>query len=64
MFTGIVEAMGEVVALEKKKNLFTLSVRKPKGFTDLRIGDSVANDGACLTVTSLKDGLLHFALVI
>ncbi len=63
MFTGIIEAVAQVKAIEKRKNLFTLLVEKPKTFDDMGIGDSVANDGACLTVTLLKDGCLAFDLM-
>lgn len=29
----------------------------------MKIGDSIANDGACLTVTGIKDGCLYFDLM-
>ena len=63
MFTGIVETVSPVVSLLKKENLFALAVKRPKVFTDVHVGDSVANDGVCLTVTSLKGGCLHFDLM-
>jgi riboflavin synthase len=63
MFTGIVEATAKVKALQKRKNLFTLVIEKPKGFRDITIGDSIANDGVCLTVTSMKGGALSFDLM-
>lgn len=63
MFTGIVEAVGEVVELRKKENLYTLVLKKPRTFTDIHIGDSVANDGVCLTVTAIKKGCLCFDLM-
>ncbi|MBF0619703.1 MAG: riboflavin synthase [Candidatus Omnitrophica bacterium] len=63
MFTGIVETVSTVKALSKKQNLFTLAVEKPKAFTDIKIGDSIANDGACLTVTAIKGGCFYFDLM-
>jgi riboflavin synthase len=63
MFCGIVEATSTVRALSRKKNLFTLAIAKPKTFDDVKIGDSIANDGVCLTVTSLKDGCFSFDLM-
>ncbi len=63
MFTGIVETISCVKSLTKKENLFTLAVAKPKMFSDVGIGDSVANDGVCLTVTSLKGGCFFFDLM-
>jgi len=63
MFTGIVETTSKVVSLIKKENLFTLAVKRPKAFTDVRIGDSVANNGVCLTVTAIKNGCFFFDLM-
>lgn len=63
MFTGIVEITAQVRSLNKRRNLFTLEVEKPKIFSDIRIGDSIANDGACLTVTAMKGGALFFDLM-
>lgn len=63
MFTGIVESVSTVVALEKKENLFVLVVKKPADFNDIKVGDSIANDGVCLTVTAIKQGCFHFDLM-
>ena len=63
MFTGIVETTSPVLALEKKKNLFVLVVEKPADFNDIKVGDSMANDGVCLTVTAIKDGAFSFDLM-
>ena len=63
MFTGIVETTSQVQSLTKRQNLFVLSVKKPKMFHDVKVGDSVANDGVCLTVTSIKGGCFHFDLM-
>lgn len=55
MFTGIIEEVGSVTALREEGNgvVFTLSVRSVlKG---LELGESVAVDGVCLTVTSRSD---------
>ncbi|HWD07865.1 MAG TPA: riboflavin synthase [Actinomycetota bacterium] len=50
MFTGIVEAVGRVLARDG------LTVRIGCGFDGLAIGDSVAVSGTCLTVTAFGDG--------
>ncbi len=63
MFTGIVEITSRVQSLTKRQNLFVLSVIKPKMFNDVKVGDSVANDGVCLTVTAIKAGCFHFDLM-
>jgi riboflavin synthase len=49
MFTGIVEATGEVVSMETKPDGTRLRIRAPFA-TDLGEGQSISVDGACLTV--------------
>ena len=56
MFTGIVEELGEVVALERDGEPARLTVRGPEVTQDARRGDSIAINGVCLTVTSTSDG--------
>lgn len=53
MFTGIVEEMGKVVAIERGSRSSALTFTGDKIFSDLKIGDSVATNGVCLTVRSL-----------
>ncbi len=50
MFTGLVETLGSVTALEKADNGIRLSV-KPMTDYELKTGDSVSVNGVCLTVT-------------
>src|SRR3989304_5508645 len=56
MFTGIVEAMGEVVAVETQPDGARLHLRVPREFSDLAPGQSLAVNGVCLTVVALEDG--------
>jgi riboflavin synthase len=52
MFTGIVEAVGEVAAMaESAPGTYRLEIRTPIA-SELKIGDSLANNGVCLTVIS------------
>lgn len=53
MFTGIVEELGEVVAVEHLADAAQLTVRGPLVTADVARGDSVAVNGVCLTVTSV-----------
>jgi riboflavin synthase len=55
MFTGIVEELGEVRALEWRGDAGILSVRGSVVTADTRPGDSVAVNGVCLTVVELAD---------
>lgn len=67
MFTGIVEELGEVVAVEPGDggdgDSARLTVRGEIVTTDARHGDSIAVNGVCLTVTSV-DGAVFTADVM
>ncbi len=52
MFTGIVEELGTVVALERKGEAARLTVSAKGVIDDLRPGESIAVDGVCLTVVT------------
>ena len=57
MFTGIVEEVGEVAAVERHGGSAVLSVRCRTVVEDAKQGDSIAVNGVCLTVTGfLPDG--------
>lgn len=53
MFTGIIEEIGEVTAIKRGAKSCEVSIRGNVVFSDLKIGDSVAVNGVCLTVTSI-----------
>lgn len=63
MFTGIIEDIGVVDVLGKQENLYTLSLKAPKVSVGIRLGDSVAVDGVCLTVIKIKKDLLTFDMM-
>ena len=50
MFTGLVEELGKVWAVSRGAHSIRLTVGAEKVLTDVKIGDSIAVDGACLTV--------------
>ncbi|MEW2504374.1 riboflavin synthase [Amycolatopsis sp. CA-161197] len=56
MFTGIVEEIGEVTAVEQGTNMARLTVRGPLVTSDANHGDSIAVSGVCLTVVDVSDG--------
>ncbi len=56
MFTGIVEEVGTIRALERRPDGVILSIRASFAPEGLVLGDSVNVNGACLTVTSLDAG--------
>ena len=53
MFTGIIEEIGHVKAIQRGVRSFTLEVEAQKVMEDTQVGDSIATNGVCLTVTSL-----------
>ena len=52
MFTGIVEEKGKVNTIKKGAKSAMLSIEGNKIFEDVNLGDSIAVNGVCLTVTS------------
>jgi riboflavin synthase len=54
MFTGIIQAVGEIAVLESKGEDLRVRVRTGKlPLGDVHIGDSIATSGVCLTVVEL-----------
>ena len=54
MFTGIIETIGEITALEQEGDNLHISVRSTIT-PELKIDQSVAHNGVCLTVVALTD---------
>lgn len=54
MFTGIIEEIGEVIKLQKGKDSAQITIRASKVLEDVALGDSIAVNGVCLTVTSFQ----------
>jgi riboflavin synthase len=52
MFTGIVEELGKLISIKKGASEYVLSLAAPMLTPTLNIGDSVAVNGICLTVTT------------
>lgn len=52
MFTGIIEEIGLVANIQQSGESFVLTIEAKKILEDVRLGDSIAVNGVCLTVTS------------
>jgi riboflavin synthase len=63
MFTGLVEETGELLALERSAAGARLCLRAPLVTGDVHLGDSVAVNGCCLTVTAHEGQTLTFDLL-
>jgi riboflavin synthase len=65
MFTGIVSGVGRIVDAQAAGNGKRLTVQAPAGYLDdVQAGDSIALNGACMTVTSLDAAAARFGLDI
>lgn len=54
MFTGIIEATGHIAAIKRSGQDAQLTIQSDTlDFSDVKLGDSIASNGVCLTVTSL-----------
>jgi riboflavin synthase len=63
MFTGVIEIIGRVTEFSRnQKGLWTLGIETPKALR-VKIGGSVAVNGACLTVVAKKTKRLFFHVV-
>ncbi len=60
MFTGLVETLGSVDAIEAEPPGKRLVVRAGLVADGARVGDSIAINGCCLTIISVDGGLLAF----
>lgn len=64
MFSGIIEATVEVIkdSVINKGSSLTFKVVRPDFFNDIKLGDSIAVNGICLTVEALTSETLQFTM--
>lgn len=60
MFTGIIAGIGKITAIRRGSSDFSMDVDTAGAVPDPVIGESVALDGACLTVTAMRGAILSF----
>jgi riboflavin synthase len=60
MFTGIIKELGTVRNISGLGNIYKLSVEIKDSASDAKIGDSIAINGACLTLTKKNKNMLDF----
>lgn len=59
MFTGIIEAIGEIKKVTPLESGIRIEIEPGKlDLSDIHIGDSIATNGACLTIIALVDRML------
>ena len=54
MFTGLIEEMGKIVNISKKATGLGITIKGDKVVEKIKIGDSIAVNGVCLTVTEFS----------
>jgi len=62
MFTGIIESVGKITKIQKYENYLTISISHSLEADNIKIGDSIACDGACLTVVDVKEKEFSFEI--
>ncbi len=61
MFTGIIAAIGKVESLQSRDGDVRLQVASADlDLSDVKLGDSIANNGVCLTVVAMDNAKLSF----
>ena len=60
MFTGIIEEIGIVKSIKSK----VITIEANKIFDDLKLGDSVAVNGTCLTISSFSNKIFNIFIQI
>ena len=63
MFTGLIEEVGRVLWIRMSEHSTQLQLTAPKLAATVRVGDSVAVNGCCLTVSARRDEQLTFDLL-
>ncbi len=63
MFTGIIEEKGIVIAINKTREGVSLRIKADSVSVDVKLGDSIAVSGVCLSVTDIKEKFLSFDVI-
>jgi riboflavin synthase len=63
VFTGIIEALGRVVSIEDGEGVIRIALEAPSIAGEVALGDSIAINGACLTVVAIEGDRLAFDAV-
>ena len=63
MFTGIIEEVGTVIAFEEQVHAWRLIIEAHHITKEMRLGDSVAVNGCCLTVVAFSNDRIEFDLL-
>lgn len=59
MFTGLIQDIGTIASVHSRADGRTLVIRTALPVAEFELGESVAVQGACLTVTAVGEGVFH-----
>jgi riboflavin synthase len=62
MFTGIIEELGIVTSIIRGSKSGKLTISVSRNFAGIKIGESIAVNGVCLTVTGIRRNFIEFDL--
>jgi riboflavin synthase len=62
MFSGIIEAQSDILRFAARESVLEIAIARPFEFDDIKIGDSIAVNGVCLTVEKQTPQELIFAV--
>ena len=60
MFTGLIECTGSLVSVRRSGEAAVIELAAPLPAAEISIGDSIAVNGACLTVRAISEGRFSF----
>lgn len=63
MFTGIIKEVGKVKKIGKSPNGLTLIIESEKAIENKKIGESIAVNGACLTIVEINNNSVGFDVI-
>jgi riboflavin synthase len=63
MFSGIIETLGWVKNISRRGTVALLQIKMDGVFSDVRVGESISVNGACLTVIKNEGGVLSFEVM-
>ncbi|QJC35192.1 riboflavin synthase [Enterobacteriaceae endosymbiont of Donacia proxima] len=65
MFTGIIQSIGQIKKISFKKGKYCIYIKTNKNFIkNLKIGESISNNGCCLTIVNIYKNILLFNITI
>ncbi len=60
MFSGIISAVSKVQKVRKTNKQMIITIKRPNSYRDLHLGDSIAVNGTCLTITNFTRDIIDF----